>query len=101
MSIVYDSQNNYLSRSVGHIPRSWESFYVFEEAQCWNCGGEFLLERRHPEGYKQYKQCWTCAFTGVIQTTVETVEFDPNWTLFPLVYNIFFIDGLTDVWEPF
>jgi|SRR5687768_8112204 len=93
MSIYYDKQTQYFSRSFGHIPKAWESYLQFEEASCWNCGGEFLVERKHPDAYFVYEKCGCCEGIGVIQTTTTTIPFDVNWVLFPVFYNIRFIEN--------
>lgn len=101
MSVYYHYGSQHFSRSAGHIPALWENSYEWEEANCWNCGGEFVLERENPDAGFQYKPCWTCGGVGVLSTTVE--KHPDGYKLigdFPEL-NIFGLYGQCNVWNPF
>lgn len=94
----YDFTSQFLHRSPEHIPLFWESYYEFEESLCWNCGGECTLERRTPGGWMETTPCWTCNAIGVLMTSVEAVDFQEDWMLFPQEFPIFFLNGDHNIW---
>ena len=101
MAIYYHYTTSYFSRSFGHIPQVWETFYVWDEANCWNCGGEMVLERENPGAGFEFKPCWTCNGIGAIPTTLE-----PDYNGWKYISDyperaIFGLYGQTNVWNPF
>jgi len=97
MSLHWHSDSQRFTRSFAHIPKSWENFIEFEEGGCWNCGGEMLTEFPTVDGYFTYETCGLCNGIGAIPWSVETFQFNPNWTIFPTFYNIFFTTGLSNL----
>lgn len=101
MTIYYDLTSQFFFRSNGHIPQAWEMFHDFEDSLCWNCGGEFTIERRVAGGWMEHKPCWTCGATGVLSTSVETVEYNPEWVSPDNNLNISLIGNAQNAWEAF
>lgn len=100
MTVWYHYTTALYYRSVGHIPAAWESIYEWEEGNCWNCGGEFVLERENPQGGFEFKTCWTCQGIGINSVTVEPHPAD--YTVFDEFpeRGIFQLYGQSNVWNP-
>ncbi len=99
MTIFHDAANNLFSRSVGHIPQSWEGFITWEADACWNCGGDMLVERRNPIGTFAFKTCPVCGGEGEIQTSDQGYERELTWFANPSIYQIRYLNGDCNLWE--
>lgn len=97
MTIVYDTATQYFIKNFNHVPRTWESFYPFEEGNCWNCGGEFFVEYRNEFGYFTKTPCFFCLKRGVTLWTVFPVQFQPSWVIDPEYRDIFYIAGQSNL----
>lgn len=97
MTIVYETVTQYFVKNFTHTPKLWESYYPFEEGNCWNCGGEFLVEFRNEFGYFSKIPCFFCSAGGVTLWSVFPVQFQPGWVTDPDYNNIFYLAGQSNL----
>ena len=59
-----------MSKSFNHIPSFLDPVLVYEEDNCWNCGGELLIEYPSGETAFETEVCPMCGGTGYLMSGV-------------------------------
>lgn len=77
----WSSVTHKLSFGQRHTPHPGETIPDLEPLQCWNCGGELLIETGDGEGNMIKNVCPLCEAEGEVMYSTEPIDYQADWNI--------------------